>query len=138
MDDGHVVRVVDSSSGFELGSTRKVPKVTWKSNYVATHKDAVRCAAFSPDGRFAATGSADASIKLLDVDRMKNLKRETDDSKRSHASIKTFYEHTKEINDLDFHPSRLFLASASNDASIYMFGYGSNARKALRIAQVSQ
>lgn len=40
------------------------------TKFITTHKEAVRTAVFSRDGTLAATGSADMSIKLLDVSKM--------------------------------------------------------------------
>lgn len=42
----------------------------YETIYVTSHKAPCRAGAFSPDGRLIATGSADASIKILDVERM--------------------------------------------------------------------
>lgn len=42
----------------------------YETIYVTSHKAPCRSGAFSPDGKLIATGSADASIKILDVDRM--------------------------------------------------------------------
>lgn len=42
----------------------------YETIYVTSHKAPCRAGAFSLDGRLIATGSADASIKILDVERM--------------------------------------------------------------------
>lgn len=42
----------------------------YETIYVTSHKAPCRAGAFSPDGMLIATGSADASIKILDVERM--------------------------------------------------------------------
>lgn len=42
----------------------------YETIYVTSHKAPCRAGAFSPDGRLIATGSADNSIKILDVERM--------------------------------------------------------------------
>ena len=42
----------------------------YETIYVTSHKAPCRAGAFSPDGKLVATGSADASIKILDVERM--------------------------------------------------------------------
>jgi len=42
----------------------------YETIYVTSHKAPCRAGAFSSDGRLIATGSADASIKILDVERM--------------------------------------------------------------------
>lgn len=42
----------------------------YETIYVTSHKAPCRAGAFSSDGKLIATGSADASIKILDVERM--------------------------------------------------------------------
>ena len=44
--------------------------------YSALHKAATRSGAFSGDGQFCATGSADKSIKILDVDKWVSFNHE--------------------------------------------------------------
>eukprot|EP00771_Trimastix_marina_P002014 gnl/Trimastix_PCT/3123.p1 GENE.gnl/Trimastix_PCT/3123~~gnl/Trimastix_PCT/3123.p1 ORF type:complete len:490 (-),score=134.27 gnl/Trimastix_PCT/3123:250-1719(-) len=43
---------------------------TWTTHFIATHKGAVRCASFSPDGVFLATASEDTTIKLMAVNKL--------------------------------------------------------------------
>ncbi|XP_049848290.1 cleavage stimulation factor subunit 1-like [Schistocerca gregaria] len=115
-------------------------KATIRTNYhtrfIATHKFACRCAAFSPDGRYSATGSQDTSIKLLDVSKIKdaqvNRLEEEDGNTNVRAVIRTFYGHTQSVNDLDFHPSRPLLASASRDCTIKFFDLQSSNKRAKR------
>merc|ERR1712038_738524 len=42
----------------------------YETAYVTSHKGSCRAGAFSVDGTLCATGSTDASIKVLDVERM--------------------------------------------------------------------
>ena len=42
----------------------------YETVYVTSHKGQCRVGAFSSDGQLVATGSVDASIKILDVERM--------------------------------------------------------------------
>ncbi|KAK1268098.1 hypothetical protein QJS04_geneDACA005316 [Acorus gramineus] len=79
---GFVVRFSDvkgSSKSFLKHETR----------HVSEHKSVARCARFSPDGCFVATGSTDMSIKLFEP-----------------------------INDLDFHPQTPVLISGAKDNTI--------------------
>ncbi len=73
----------------------KKPYPNYSTKFVTTHKNAVRAAKFSHDGKLLATGSLDTSLKLLDVDKMKtyNLhKGEGDEFAK--PVIRTFYDHT--------------------------------------------
>ena len=51
-------------------ATSAAPPNHYETIYVTSHKAPCRAGSFSLDGRLIATGSADASIKILDVDRM--------------------------------------------------------------------
>jgi cleavage stimulation factor subunit 1 len=71
--------------------------------FVTTHKAECRVAAFSKDGKWAATGSQDASVKLLEIGKM-NMKTE---SLEDRPIIRTLYDHTdvrfKMIFSYQFH-----------------------------------
>lgn len=63
------------TSGLDLefeteGSALAPEPATYETAYVTSHKAACRAGCFSFDGQLVATGSVDASIKILDVDRM--------------------------------------------------------------------
>lgn len=112
----------------------------YDTRFITTHKSSCRCAAFSPDGRYAATGSTDTSVKLLDVQKMfsySQLKNENpnDDLSMARPVLKTFYDHTQTVYDLDFHPTRAILASASRDNTIKFFEYLSTQKKAVKMFQ---
>lgn len=123
----------------------KTIRCNFQTKFITTHKNVCRCASFSPDGKYVATGSADTSIKVLDVQRMlqfsghgKDLN--ADESAAAGASgirpvTKTFYDHTQSINDLAFHPFLPILASASRDNSIKLFDYGGSQKKAHQVLQ---
>lgn len=93
--------------------------------FIATHKHACTCATFSPDGRYAATGSQDTSIKLLQVDKIEShyLHPSNDGTSNVGAVVMTFYGNTQAINEVAIHPSRPMLASACQDCSIRLFEY---------------
>ncbi|CAB4054940.1 CSTF1 [Lepeophtheirus salmonis] len=108
----------------------------YETAYVTSHKAFCRAGAFSNDGQLCATGSADASIKVLDVDRM--LAKSNNDipvSKQSegHPVIRTLYDHVDEVTCLEFHPKETILASGSKDNTIKLFDYSkASAKKACR------
>eukprot|EP01083_Nonionella_stella_P313785 1127932_1 len=74
-------------------------------------------------------GSADCSIKLLDVSKMHfhSQAKATADYRNDMSQIKpvlrTFYDHLAPINDLDFHPTATLLASCSKDCSVKFFDH---------------
>ena len=84
----------------------------YETAYVTSHKANCRAGAFSQDGSLVATGSVDASIKILDVDRMlakSQVESMSGGNKAgdpgSHPVIRTLYDHVevkcvlrKEIN----------------------------------------
>eukprot|EP01100_Stratorugosa_tubuloviscum_P002157 TRINITY_DN1490_c5_g1_i1.p1 TRINITY_DN1490_c5_g1~~TRINITY_DN1490_c5_g1_i1.p1 ORF type:complete len:418 (+),score=156.44 TRINITY_DN1490_c5_g1_i1:61-1314(+) len=92
--------------------------VAFTTKYIANHKDACCVAKFNPEGNFIATGSKDNTIKLLSVHTMKNLNQKNELSEIENPQkpvLATYYTHTHKVNDLDFHPNKLFLISASSD-----------------------
>lgn len=90
--------------------------------YVTAHKGPSLVAVFSNDGRLAATGSGDCSIKILDVDRMMS-KTALGHQQDLHPVIRTLYDHMDAVLALDFHPTHSVIASGSNDCTIKFFDY---------------
>jgi cleavage stimulation factor subunit 1 len=122
------------------------PKSSYATRFITTHKNACRCAAFSADGKFVATGSTDTSIKLLDVNKMLQFGHKADGSSNApqgvsiddvHARpvVKTFYDHTQTVNDVAFHPTLSILASASRDNTIKLYDYMSTVKRAHNVLQ---
>ncbi|CAJ0892543.1 14504_t:CDS:2 [Entrophospora sp. SA101] len=89
------------------------PAPNYSTWYMTTHRAASICAIFS--GKYAATGSADASLKVLDTSKMNSR------SDEDRPVIRTLYDHLAPVNDLSFHPNGLVLASCSDDKSIKLF-----------------
>merc|ERR1711863_210556 len=78
----------------------------YETAYVTSHKGSCRAGAFSTDGLLCATGSMDASIKVLDVERMlaKSSKdnqppgsRQSQEAESGHPVIRTLYDHFEVI-----------------------------------------
>eukprot|EP01135_Chromosphaera_perkinsii_P002710 Nk52_evm78s226 gene=Nk52_evmTU78s226 len=93
------------------------------SVFTTVHKGPVLTAAMSNDGKLAATGSMDNSIKILDVELMQQ-KRDTSDTETKPV-LRALYDHNSSINTLAFNPSnsdsRSILAVGSNDCAVKFF-----------------
>lgn len=121
----------DISSGLDLefqaeGSALAPEPASYETAYVTSHKHACRSGSFSFDGSLVATGSVDASIKILDVDRMvaKSAPEDNEpgrEQQQGHPVIRTLYDHTDEVAYLEFHPKEQVLASGSRDATVKLF-----------------
>ena len=89
---------------YETEMTSQAPEpATYETAYVTSHKGNCRSGAFSHDGQLCATGSVDASIKILDVDRMLAKSNPEVGGSRGgvdqtgHPVIRTLYDHL-EVN----------------------------------------
>ncbi|PAA58369.1 hypothetical protein BOX15_Mlig008640g4, partial [Macrostomum lignano] len=137
----HDANAVEPGTGIDLEieseTVAKSPEAAlYETCYVTSHKAPCRSAAFSPSGQLVCTGSTDASIKILDIERMLLKGMGGDDgSSESHPVIRTLYDHTEEVTCLEFHPDpRLtLLASASKDYYVKLFDYSNpSVKKAQR------
>ncbi|KAG6482087.1 hypothetical protein ZIOFF_058714 [Zingiber officinale] len=99
-------------------------------------QNVARCARFSRDGRFVATGSSDTSIKLFEVSKTKQSMLTDARDGPVRPVIRTFYDHSQPINDLDFHPQNAILISGAKDNTIKFFDFSKTvARRAVRVIQ---
>lgn len=114
---------------------------TYQPTYISQHKAPIRAADFTIDGMFCATGSADATIKILDVERMLAKSSTFNDpttgmSPDEHPTIRTLYDHLDEVTTIAFHPQSAYLLSGSRDETISIFDWGkAQAKKATRTIQ---
>lgn len=121
----------DVSSGLDLefqaeGTALAPEPASYETAYVTSHKHACRSGSFSFDGQLVATGSVDASIKILDVERMvaKSAPEDNEtgrEQQQGHPVIRTLYDHTEEVAYLEFHPKEQILASGSKDCTVKLF-----------------
>lgn len=104
----------------------------YETCYVTSHKAQCRAGTFSSDGQLVATGSVDASIKILDVDRMLaksatpaevSAQETTQQNMETHPVIRTLYDHIEEVTCLEFHPTEQILVSGSKDYTVKFFDF---------------
>ncbi|KAK6148631.1 hypothetical protein DH2020_019543 [Rehmannia glutinosa] len=119
------VVAVDFSAVHDVkGASKSFPK--HETRHISDHKNVARCARFSPDGRFLATASADTSIKLFEISKVKQMM--LPDARDGPVR--------PPINDLDFHPQNTILISGAKDRTIKFFDFSKTvARKAFKIIQ---
>ncbi|PSS08003.1 Cleavage stimulation factor subunit like [Actinidia chinensis var. chinensis] len=116
------------------GSSKSFPK--HETRHVSEHKNVARCARFSPDGRFLATGSADTSIKLFEISKIKQMMQQDAKDGPVRPVVRTFYDHLQPVNDLDFHPQNPVLISGAKDHTIKFFDFSKTvAKRAFRVIQ---
>eukprot|EP00708_Paratrimastix_pyriformis_P003091 GAFH01001860.1.p1 GENE.GAFH01001860.1~~GAFH01001860.1.p1 ORF type:complete len:452 (+),score=90.62 GAFH01001860.1:185-1357(+) len=110
-----------------------LPAPTYATSFVTTHKKACRCAAFSEDGAWIATGSDDATVKLLYTAKLRphiSQKGEpVQDEETQRPNFRTFHDHTGPINEVTFHPREQLVASASQDSKVLFFDYSKSSNR---------
>uniref|UniRef100_A0A915KUV1 Cleavage stimulation factor 50 kDa subunit n=1 Tax=Romanomermis culicivorax TaxID=13658 RepID=A0A915KUV1_ROMCU len=99
----------------------------YETIFLTAHKGPARASAFNAEGTLVATGSCDASIKIMDVERIlsrENLPPEIQETNLEvHPVIRTLYDHIDEVNCVAFHPREQILASGSKDSTLKFFDF---------------
>ncbi|CAN8264874.1 unnamed protein product [Cochlearia groenlandica] len=122
---------IDFSIAHAKGSSKSIPK--HESKQLSEHKGVVRCARFSPDGMYFASGGADTSIKLFEVPKVKQM---LSGDSQARPLIRSYYDHAEPINDIDFHPRSTILASSAKDNCIKFFDFSkTTAKRAFKVFQ---
>jgi len=83
-------------------------------------------ARFSPDGKFLALGGDDGSVIVTDVRLVR------DQGAVDLTASRVYTDHSKPVNDVDFHPRSPVLVSASQDCSMRFFDWATNTPRATR------
>ncbi|KAI0979714.1 hypothetical protein GJ496_004979 [Pomphorhynchus laevis] len=120
----------------------------YETCYVTAHKGPCRTATFDQSGSVIATGSVDASIKILDVDRLlakSSVPMDVQDAMQqaeNHPVVRTLlftdYDHTDEITHLEFQPREPLLLSGSRDCTLKFFEFSkTTARRSCRVISES-
>jgi len=67
---------------------------------------------------------------MMSYSQLKN--DEGEDAQLTRPVIRTFYDHTAAVNDLDFHPAYPVLASCARDCSIKLYDYNSSVKRSFK------
>ncbi|ULU04594.1 hypothetical protein L3Y34_017390 [Caenorhabditis briggsae] len=128
-----------SSAGLDLQYDADVAATSpepsqYETIYLTVHKAPCRAAAFNSDGSLIATGSADCSIKIMDVERILAREKEHREMNENgpdahHPVIRTLYDHVDDVNTVIFHPRDAILISGSNDKTVKLFDFSKTAVK---------
>ena len=76
------------------------------------HKDYVCSVAFSPNGKYLASGSWDTTVKLWSVESQKK--------------VTTLQGHSESVHSVAFSPDGKYLASSSEDSTVKLWGLESH------------
>jgi eukaryotic-like serine/threonine-protein kinase len=119
----HTIRIWDADTGSELltigGKALEADILGTRFKLASErhrHAAAVLCLAFSPDGKRLVSGCADATVKIWDAGRGRELT--------------TLRGHTYAVQSVTFSPDGKQVASAGDDQTIWIWDAGSGAHLA--------
>jgi len=99
--------VLDLWSKVGQNGLRKNLNAAWFLRILKGHIRAAKCVAFSPDGRFALSGSYGKTLRLWDI--------------KTGKCLQTLEGHTSWVNSVAFSPDGRFALSVSHDKTLRMW-----------------
>ncbi|MDZ7965739.1 MAG: hypothetical protein RM368_12310 [Nostoc sp. DedSLP03] len=95
-----------------LGSLKEATNTPTEANCLRGHEQEVNCLAFSPDGKFIASGSSDSTICLWNI--------------TGNPTAQFLLGHEQEVNCLAFSPDSKFIVSGSIDGILCLWNLQGN------------
>ncbi|MFN6448367.1 MAG: WD40 repeat domain-containing protein [Nostoc sp. DedSLP05] len=95
-----------------LGSLKEATNTPTEANCLRGHEQEVNCLAFSPDGKFIASGSSDSTVCLWNIN--------------GNPTAQFLLGHEQEVNCLAFSPDGNFIVSGSIDGILCLWDLQSN------------
>ncbi|MBD2515747.1 WD40 repeat domain-containing protein [Nostoc sp. FACHB-973] len=95
-----------------LGSLKEAMNTPTEANSLRGHEQEVNCLAFSPDGKFIASGSSDSTVCLWNI--------------IGNPTVQFLCGHEQEVNCLAFSPDGKFLVSGSIDGILCLWDLQGN------------
>jgi len=100
--------VMDLWQGIGLKGVRKAFNACWLKGILEGHEDWVNTAAFSPDGKFALSGSDDKTLRLWDLATGENTR--------------VFRGHEDRVSSVAISPRGKFAISGGHDRTVRLWG----------------